>query len=61
MSDLISRQATIDYIKTQRGRPFIGITMEEAIITRQSWIMNGKGMGWIKWQNILLNWKMSLT
>ena len=32
MSDLISRQDAIDYIKTQRGRPFIGITLEEAII-----------------------------
>ena len=31
-TDLISRQAAIDYIKTQRGRPFIGITLEEAII-----------------------------
>ena len=32
MSDLINRQDAIDYIKTQRGRPFIGITLEEAII-----------------------------
>ena len=32
MSDMISRQDAIDYIKTQRGRPFIGITLEEAII-----------------------------
>lgn len=32
MSDLISRKDAIDYIKTQRGRPFIGITLEEAII-----------------------------
>ena len=32
MSDLISRKGAIDYIKTQRGRPFIGITLEEAII-----------------------------
>jgi len=32
MSDLISRQDAIDYIKAQRGRPFIGITLEEAII-----------------------------
>ena len=32
MSDLISRQDAIDYIKTQKGRPFIGITLEEAII-----------------------------
>lgn len=32
MSDLIRRQDAIDYIKTQRGRPFIGITLEEAII-----------------------------
>ena len=32
MSDFIRRQDVIDYIKTQRGRPFIGITLEEAII-----------------------------
>ena len=32
MRDLISRKGAIDYIKTQRGRPFIGITLEEAII-----------------------------
>lgn len=31
-SDTISRKQAIDYIKTQRGRPFIGITLEEAII-----------------------------
>ena len=32
MNDLISRQAAIDYIKTQRGRTFVESTLEEAII-----------------------------
>lgn len=32
MSDYISRQETKEYIKSQRGRPFIGLTLEEAIL-----------------------------
>jgi len=33
MSDLIDRQAAIDYIKLQKRRRFDGMTIEEAIVT----------------------------
>lgn len=33
MDDTISRQAAIDYIKSQRGRLFKGFTIEEAVLT----------------------------
>lgn len=45
MTDLISRQAAIDYIKSQKGRSFVGITIEGAILkmikeipSAQQWI-----------------------
>ena len=33
MSDLIDRQAAIDYIRVQRWRRFDGMTIEQAVIT----------------------------